>query len=182
MKDWMRERKFKIISSSNCGHIICMRGELKSYFNFLQAIFDDSMLPPCMSNPEFRVFGIRNYLRNEHTMTCPRPPMPDDGDYSENEDGKNEENEEVTFRPLSPKKSVPNTTASPRAPKYTNSRNNNNIIVDDVMRQRDGNNSASKTALSCSLLCVFICFISAFFKCVHIFNISVSQMQHLSVR
>nr|KAG5702362.1 hypothetical protein BaRGS_002144 [Batillaria attramentaria] len=34
-------------------------------------IFDEKMLPSCMFNPDFHVFGIRVYLRNKDTMICP---------------------------------------------------------------------------------------------------------------
>lgn len=131
-----------------------------------------------MLNPNFHIFGVRIYLRNEHTMTCPRVE-PTDEDGSENGDGEDEENEEVTFRPLTPKKTVANTTTSPRAPKYTNSRSNNNIIVDDVMRERAGNNSASKTACSYILLYIVICSVIFRFRS---FRRSETLMLHFSLR
>ncbi|PVD33422.1 hypothetical protein C0Q70_04678 [Pomacea canaliculata] len=34
-------------------------------------IFDETMLPSCMFNPQFRVFGLSIYLRNKDTMICP---------------------------------------------------------------------------------------------------------------
>lgn len=39
--------------------------------------FEDHMLPACMFNPEFRVFGLRVYLRNKESMICPvNTPLP----------------------------------------------------------------------------------------------------------
>ncbi|CAL1530731.1 unnamed protein product, partial [Lymnaea stagnalis] len=89
----------------------------KHSVQFYPAIFDQSMLPPCMFNPEFHVFGIRIYLRNEHTMTCPRPQVPGISDNISEETADSNKNEEVTFRPLNPRD--PNITTSPRAPKYS---------------------------------------------------------------
>ncbi|KAL8589217.1 hypothetical protein ACOMHN_017019 [Nucella lapillus] len=39
--------------------------------------FDENMLPSCMFNTDFRVFGLRVYLRNKDTMICPiHTPVP----------------------------------------------------------------------------------------------------------
>ncbi|KAL8601993.1 hypothetical protein ACOMHN_008485 [Nucella lapillus] len=52
-----------------------------SWFKLQPAIypytFDENMLPSCMFNPDFRVFGLRIYLRNKDSMICPiRTPIP----------------------------------------------------------------------------------------------------------
>ncbi|KAH9491469.1 hypothetical protein Btru_044917 [Bulinus truncatus] len=125
----------------------------KHSVQFYPAIFDQTMLPPCMFNPQFHVFGYRIYLRDEHTMTCPLVKVSGQG-----EDGaavsSNSKNVEVTFRPLSPHEPGLNTTSRPT--KYTkqNTQHNTNVIVDDVLKGRSGHNSASKNNFSHSLLCV----------------------------
>lgn len=44
-------------------------------FNLFQFIFDASQLPPCMQNPNFRVFGVHIWLQshNKTTMRCNAP-------------------------------------------------------------------------------------------------------------
>ncbi|GFR58338.1 hypothetical protein ElyMa_001766200 [Elysia marginata] len=135
------------------------------------ASFDTSMLPPCMFNPNFKIFTIRIYLRNEHTMICPRNGDKQEGrrDHEghghhggrgHHHDRTNANNEEVTFRPLHPKP----TNASggsgggsnTRTPKYINSQTNN-VIVDDAMRERDGPRNVGVSAVQLSSRSVFIC-------------------------
>ncbi|XP_059167857.1 uncharacterized protein LOC131949908 [Physella acuta] len=133
----------------------------KHSVQFYPAIFDQTMLPPCMFNPEFHVFGIRIYLRNEHTMTCPRHHVPGDSDdYGDNLSEDTDEStktQEVTFRPLFNREPSPslNSTVGPRgAPKYMNPKNN--IIVDDVTRGK--NNRASMNNVSLTLMCALFFF------------------------
>ncbi|GFN76257.1 hypothetical protein PoB_000276300 [Plakobranchus ocellatus] len=126
---------------------------------YYAASFDVSMLPQCMFNPDFKIFAIRIYLRNEHTMVCPRAEPQDDRDGWRDERGGSRDknsNEEVTFRPLHPKPT--NTSsggANTRAPKYINS-HTNNVIVDDAIREGGGSRNAGTPAsrLSCHLLIV----------------------------
>ncbi|RUS81647.1 hypothetical protein EGW08_010610 [Elysia chlorotica] len=98
-----------------------------------RASFDVSMLPPCMFNPDFKIFTIRIYLRNEHTMICPRrdAKMDDQRDSKDHahHGGRGHHldrinNEEVTFRPLHPKptNSSSGGGSNNRTPKYINSR------------------------------------------------------------
>lgn len=116
----------------------------------LQAIFDATMLPACMYNQAFHVFGIHIYLRNEQTMTCPRHHLADEDPGQLEEDAADDDNEEVTFRPLSPGTTVANATASPRAPKHTNSPKNN-VILDDVVRERGSSSSVTRVSSTCSV-------------------------------
>ncbi|XP_005093461.1 uncharacterized protein LOC101851793 [Aplysia californica] len=161
----------------------------KYSWQFYPAIFDQSMLPSCMFNPAFNIFGIRVYLRNEHTMTCPRiqPAGHSDekgGGYDNNNNNNNKDSEsnikhdnnwkndndedEVTFRPLHPKKPQhnpqqhntrhPNTSQSPKSPKYTNSQTNN-VIDADVIRETGSNGAHhSGSRFSCDFTFVlFLC-------------------------
>lgn len=58
------------------------------FFHF-QLIFDTDMLPSCMFNENFKVFGIHVYLRNSTRLLCsrdlPTRPFPALGNVDENQ-------------------------------------------------------------------------------------------------
>ena len=136
-----------------------------------QVLFDQSLLPPCMFNPMFNVFGIRIYLRDENTMNC-QATAPAHGGNSHSNSSSSHQNMEVgkvTLIPKHNKKTLPggsvrNTSENPGSPKYINSQNN--VISDDVLggRGKNGNHAPSfhcQSHLPCML---FFCLL------VHVVN------------
>ena len=100
-----------------------------------QYTFDENMLPSCMFNPDFRVFGLRVYLRNKDSMICPiHTPIPA---------SKTTTSTTTTRRPWRPqtrKPKVPATFTTLQPPSYDDT-----IILDDIIRERE--NSASSTRM-----------------------------------
>uniref|UniRef100_A0A2C9JNY2 Uncharacterized protein n=1 Tax=Biomphalaria glabrata TaxID=6526 RepID=A0A2C9JNY2_BIOGL len=154
---------------------------------FYPAIFDLTMLPPCMFNPEFHVFGYRVYLRDEHAMTCPRVQLP--GISEDNAEGGavrgGSKNEEVTFRPLNPAlEPSRNSTSRPKPPKYI--KPNTNVILDDVMKGAGSRNSASKNFLPVSSI-YFASLLVSLSPLANIYYVSMAtrltqKLSHLALR
>ncbi|CAG5124516.1 unnamed protein product, partial [Candidula unifasciata] len=146
----------------------------KHSVQYYPAIFDATMLPACMYNPAFHVFGIHIYLRNEHTMTCPRPQLSDEDQGDLEEDRTDDRNEEVTFRPLASQTATHNATANPMPPKRTDSPMNN-IIVDDVKERGSSSSSSSSSITHVSFLYIIV---SCVLSTIYLGFFSIYSLKH----
>ena len=108
-----------------------------------QYTFDENMLPSCMFNPDFRVFGLRVYLRNKDSMICPiHTPTPAP---------KTATSTTTTHRPWRPqtrKPLVPATYTTLKPPSYDDT-----IILDDIIRERENSASAARMKYTLARVC-----------------------------
>ncbi|XP_067656198.1 uncharacterized protein [Haliotis asinina] len=104
--------------------------------------FDTNMLPSCMFNKEFSVFGIHIWLRNEDKMLCPLPTV-------------------------MPQTKRPPTTYKPKKTRPTE----NNIILDKIIRDREEQSgSAASSVTGDSLIFkITFCLSALFMRCVRNF-------------
>ncbi|XP_076450720.1 uncharacterized protein LOC143286807 [Babylonia areolata] len=118
--------------------------------------FDENMLPSCMFNPDFRVFGLRVYLRNKDSMICPiRTPAPLPAAANNNNNNHhNHHHNNNNPAPTTP--TTPSPRGGPLRPWRTRTRHpartpggegsfstlkppslDDTLILDDIIRQRE---------------------------------------------
>ncbi|XP_070200891.1 uncharacterized protein [Littorina saxatilis] len=113
----------------------------KLYSGIYPFTFDVNMLPSCMFNPDFRVFGLRIYLRNKESMICPiHTPGPAARTITATTT--------TTHRPYRHPRTrsplqIPSSYTTLKPPSYDDT-----IILDDIIRERE--NSASAVTLGYS--------------------------------
>ncbi|XP_076471171.1 uncharacterized protein LOC143301051 [Babylonia areolata] len=117
-----------------------------SWFKLQPAIypytFDENMLPSCMFNPDFRVFGLRIYLRNKESMICPiRTPVPAPRTTAPPAPTPLRPNNRTPYpyphRPRRPHTSPPGTYKTLKPPSYDET-----VILDEDIREQESGASA----------------------------------------